>query len=444
MNPLTRSFIAVTAILFAAGLIAEQAASAPIGSSFTYQGQIQKGGSPYTGTAQLLFRLFDSLSNGTQVGPDDPVANVSVTNGLFTVELDFGANAFQGDGRWLEIQLKTTGDNNYTLLNPRQKITAEPYSLFSTAGAGGGGYWLYNNGYLSYSGGNVAVLGGSGQTPNSGKGVFLEGGSTDGGYIWAHNYDTNHPLSLFINPFGSKVSVGSFNTLGEFTSVSNTDAAIVGKHTSNWVGVYGESQSSVGVWGKSFTGIGVQGETGAAYNGGVIGYCSNVNGWGGYFKNTAGGTSLYVDGKAVVGSLDILGGSDIVEGFETGARTLEPGTVVVIDEDRPGSLCASSVRYDHRVAGVVSGAGGIAPGLRLGQKGVLDGATPVAMNGRVYVRCSAENGPIRPGDLLTTASAPGRAMRATHEARSHGAVLGKAMTSLERGSGLVLALVNLQ
>ncbi len=90
------------------------------------------------------------------------------------------------------------------------------------------------------------------------------------------------------------------------------------------------------------------------------------------------------------------------------------------------------------------GRGGIAPGLKLSQQGALDGNTPVAMTGRVYVRCSAENGAIHPGDLLTTADKAGCAMRASDPSRSYGAVIGKAMSSLDSGTGLVLVLVNLQ
>jgi hypothetical protein len=117
---------------------------------------------------------------------------------------------------------------------------------------------------------------------------------------------------------------------------------------------------------------------------------------------------------------------------------------MVIDPDRPGQLRSSREAYDRRVAGVVSGAGGLAAGLHLGQAGLAEGDTPLAMTGRAYVRCSAENGAIRPGDLLTTASLAGHAMRADDPSRAFGAVLGKAMTSLEQGTGLVLVLVNLQ
>ena len=72
------------------------------------------------------------------------------------------------------------------------------------------------------------------------------------------------------------------------------------------------------------------------------------------------------------------------------------------------------------VAGVVSGANGIQPGIRLGQDGTLNGDILVAMTGRVYVKASAENGPIQPGDLLTTSATPGHAMRATDRADSFG------------------------
>lgn len=143
--------------------------------------------------------------------------------------------------------------------------------------------------------------------------------------------------------------------------------------------------------------------------------------------------------------LEIRGGADIVEGFDTtNDEVLEPGTVVVIDPETPGALMRATTPYDFKVAGVVSGAGGVQPGLHLGQEHVLDGDTKVAMTGRVYVKCSIENGAIRPGDRLTTAALAGHAMKATDSARSDGAVIGKAMSSLDSGTGLVLVLVNLQ
>ena len=104
----------------------------------------------------------------------------------------------------------------------------------------------------------------------------------------------------------------------------------------------------------------------------------------------------------------------------------------------------SAAAYDSKVAGVVSGAGGITPGFKMGRDGVLDGKPAVAMTGRVYVKCSTVNGPIKAGDRLTTSSITGHAMKATDAAKWDGAVIGKAMSSLDNGEGLVLVLVNLQ
>ena len=123
----------------------------------------------------------------------------------------------------------------------------------------------------------------------------------------------------------------------------------------------------------------------------------------------------------------------------------EPGTVMVIDPEHEGRLKASARAYDRCVAGVVSGAGGVTPGVLLEQAGTrAAGRHPVALTGRVHVRADATAAPIAPGDLLTTSDTPGHAMKATDAARAQGAILGKAMTALPEGRGLVLMLVTLQ
>ena len=100
--------------------------------------------------------------------------------------------------------------------------------------------------------------------------------------------------------------------------------------------------------------------------------------------------------------------------------------------------------YDTRVAGIVSGANGINPGLALHQEGALADGQNVALSGRVYVLADASGSPITPGDLLTTSESPGYAMKVTDHARAQGAILGKAMTGLKEGKGVVLVLVTLQ
>jgi hypothetical protein len=147
-----------------------------------------------------------------------------------------------------------------------------------------------------------------------------------------------------------------------------------------------------------------------------------------------------------VSSITIKGGSDLAEPFEISAadQKVSEGAVVVIDEANPGHLKLSSEPYDTRVAGVVSGANGVNPGIQMQQQGLLEGGKNVALTGRVYVQADTSNGAIKPGDLLTTSSTPGHAMKVTDHARAAGAILGKAMTGLSEGNGMVLLLVTLQ
>jgi hypothetical protein len=145
-------------------------------------------------------------------------------------------------------------------------------------------------------------------------------------------------------------------------------------------------------------------------------------------------------------SITIEGGADLAEPFKitSGENEVPQGAVVVIDDQNPGHLKVSNQAYDTRVAGVVSGANGIQPGIQMQQQGILDGGKNVALTGRVYVQADAANGAINPGDLLTTSSTPGHAMKVTNHTQAQGAILGKAMTGLSKGKGLVLVLVTLQ
>jgi hypothetical protein len=153
---------------------------------------------------------------------------------------------------------------------------------------------------------------------------------------------------------------------------------------------------------------------------------------------------LDVAGMTRTTVLQITGGSDLAEPFEA-SEAIKPGMVVAIDPERPGRLRIAGKAYDHTVAGIVSGANGINPGLTMGQQGTAaDGSLPLALTGRVYCWADASNGPISPGDLLTSSSTPGHAMKVTDYAKAHGAIIGKAMTGLAQGKGLVLVLVTLQ
>ncbi len=152
-------------------------------------------------------------------------------------------------------------------------------------------------------------------------------------------------------------------------------------------------------------------------------------------------------GRVITPVLEITGGSDLSEQFEVSDMhtLIKPGMVMSIDPENPGQLTLSSKAYDKKVVGVISGAGGVNTGMVMGQKGSeADGNLPVALVGRVYVWADASAGPIEPGDMLTTADRPGHAMRVSDHAQASGAILGKAMTGLEKGQGLILTLVSLQ
>jgi hypothetical protein len=154
--------------------------------------------------------------------------------------------------------------------------------------------------------------------------------------------------------------------------------------------------------------------------------------------------SVGSDGVTTVQVLTLTGGSDVAEPFPMASADIPKGSVVVIDDAQPGRLKLSERAYDTRVAGIVSGANGVNAGLTLRQQGVMEGDQNVALSGRVYALADATPAPIQPGDLLTTSDTPGHAMKVTDSARAQGAILGKAMSRLSQGRGMVLVLVSLQ
>jgi predicted regulator of Ras-like GTPase activity (Roadblock/LC7/MglB family) len=137
----------------------------------------------------------------------------------------------------------------------------------------------------------------------------------------------------------------------------------------------------------------------------------------------------------------VLLNADGAEEFDVADKNTEPGAVLVIDDE--SRLRVADTPYDHRVAGVVSGAGGIRPGIVLGRN-PAGRRVPVALFGRVLCRADASYGAIAPGDLLTSSLTRGHAMRAEPGRRALGSVIGKAMSGLPEGRGLVPVLVALQ
>lgn len=137
-----KSILSIMAVaLLAASSISAQTL---LDDSFTFQGQLKDGSLPADGDFDFIFRLYDAETSGTQVGGDVTIDSWPVVEGLFTLQLDFGAGAFASDARWIEIDVRVTGGGGYTTLAPRQPVTAAPVALYALDGPGSTGYWAGN------------------------------------------------------------------------------------------------------------------------------------------------------------------------------------------------------------------------------------------------------------------------------------------------------------
>jgi hypothetical protein len=125
-SSLTRTFflLLVLAALSSVSLVHAQT------TSFTYQGRFTDSGTAANGTYDMQFKLFDAATAGSQIGSTITNGAVLVNNGVFTVQLDYGAAAFSGADRYLEIGVRLAGDANpYTILAPRQQLTSAVYAI---------------------------------------------------------------------------------------------------------------------------------------------------------------------------------------------------------------------------------------------------------------------------------------------------------------------------
>jgi len=271
--------------------------AALVGTAFTYQGQLKSGGNPVNGTCDFQFTLYDAASGGTSLGTQTKTG-VSVTNGLFTIpDLDFGAGAFQGDARWLQIEVKCAGDPSYTTLTPRQALTAAPYALGLRPNAtviGGSGI------ILTLDGGNIGLTASSttygvwGQSASTGgRGVYGLATATSG---WTYGVQ------------GESWSTAGHGVAGYATAASGTTYGVYGQSNSTSgrgvVGLAGAtSGTTYGVYGLSYStaGRGVYGLAGAASGTtyGVYGESASTRGTGMYgWATAATGVTYGVSGRS--------------------------------------------------------------------------------------------------------------------------------------------------
>ena len=267
-----------------------------------------------------------------------------------------------------------------------------------------------------------------------------------GGLIDVKNNSTQNTLRLVGDSGASQGSI-------ELHSGATLVGELQGHSGGSWLRTYDETGAQTAIIGSSAITGGFCELRNAS---GAVGLrLDGEDGGGGLvqIRNAAGAVTITLDGdltgdgRITTQELQITGGSDLSEQFDISplGNELKPGMIVSIDPQNPGQLMPSTKSYDRTVAGVISGAGGVKPGMLMGQKGTkADGQHPVALTGRVYCWVDATHSAVEPGDLITTSDTPGHGMKVADYSKAHGAVIGKAMTSLPEGKGLVLLLVSLQ
>ena len=150
--------------------------------------------------------------------------------------------------------------------------------------------------------------------------------------------------------------------------------------------------------------------------------------------------SIHLDGNQ--GDI-LLRNADCAEEFDlTDAESVDPGTVMVLTAD--GTLDRSRQAYDLKVVGIVSGAGGYKPGIILDSQRSNKRRVPIALAGKTWCKVDAAYGSIEIGDLLTSSSTEGHAMKAVDPTRASGAVIGKALKECRTGCRLIPVLVALR
>lgn len=250
--------------------------------------------------------------------------------------------------------------------------------------------------------------------------------------------------------FGVNVSAGGIGVAG--VAEQNQGVGVSGESPNIGVrgtgrqGVVGLSTDFQGVFGHSVGNAGVVGESDRFHA--VFGISHGANSAGIFGANDGNGWAGIFDGRVAVSKdLEVAGdikmmNADVAEDFEVvDDADLECGSVVVLADG--GRITPSSIAFDKRVVGVVSGGGDYRPAIILDRAGT-GVRRPVALVGKVACRTDASYGAVETGDLLTTSPTTGAAMRVGDHGRAMGAVIGKAMAPLRSGVGLIPILVTLQ
>jgi hypothetical protein len=292
-------------IAFIACLAATSMVVSAQGTAFTYQGRLNDGGSPANGTYDLQFYLRDALTAGNAIGATNTLPTVPVTNGLFTVTLNFSAGIFTGTNYWLEIGVRTNGSvAAYSTLSPRQAITPAPYAIMANTASNllgtlatgqlSGAYGnavSFNNAGNSFAGNGASLTGVNAATVGGlGTGNFWQTGGNAGTTAGVNYVGTTDAQPLYLDVKGSPVLKlflnGSLSMIG--STVTGTNSVALGYQNA-------VSQSSYSIIGGGISNS-IVGAVSCSVGSGQF----NTN--NGNFSTIGGGTGNYNNGtNSVIG-----------------------------------------------------------------------------------------------------------------------------------------------
>ncbi|MFZ4662757.1 MAG: hypothetical protein ACOYNY_37475 [Caldilineaceae bacterium] len=401
-----------------------------------YQGRLLDpvtGQPKVDGAYVMAFNLYTVATGGAPVWTESK--SIQVNKGLFSTLLGDVApltlSIFNGQDLYLGV---TVGSDPEAA--PRQRIGHAAYAIYAQSAAT------------------------SANATSAANADLLDGQDATAFATALHQHDKFSGSSA--DPILQVIQSGAGNGLQGTTAatgaakagvygVAGTDAGVstpakaagVLGRSLNAFGVIGYSVNDDGVYGHSSNEFGVRAESGGkaallalAFGSGATNYGVEARSSSTHGVYADGATyGFYTPDKIFAGA----GYSDIAEHMPA-ATDVTAGDVVVIDPDNDERVIKSYQANDPTVAGVIS----TDPALLIGQ---ADSPSPLALAGRVPVKVSAENGPIRRGDLLTTAATPGHAMKATPVLingipfYTPGTIIGKAMGEIEAGVGIIIVLV---
>ncbi|MFN2578642.1 MAG: tail fiber domain-containing protein [Pyrinomonadaceae bacterium] len=272
--------------------------------AFTYQGRLTDGGTPANGTYDLQFQLFPGITNTSNLGTIQ-LEDVQVTNGVFTVQLNFTSNQLS-QGPYLEVGVRPGAQTGaYTILSPRQVITTAPYAMTSA----------------------YAIKAGDSSTL---------GGISAGDYVTRFNLGTSGSPSFIVN--GTSQQTANFNISGNGTVGGAFTANTVSANSSTNLVVNAQSSSTIGTWFR------LQNTSTGGHNWNLISTGSgNGEGAGKLIFNdqTAANTAMTIEPN---GNITIAGTLAVTTLGSAGSTSLCLNSLNQI------SSCSSSLRYKTNVA----------------------------------------------------------------------------------------------